>query len=409
MQVSKGALLFRANVAAAVAASLFCGPPRDRTADTNAAQPVVTSESSTSPGIPAAQRASIELKEVVHGLPDPVYLTAPAGDPRLFVVEQAGRIVIVKNGALVARPFLDIQSKVGSGGERGLLSVAFHPQYRTNGYLFVNYTDKHGDTKIERYTVSRDPDAADPATAKLILKIDQPHPNHNGGMNLFGPDGMLYIGMGDGGSQMDPNGNGQSSNTLLAKLLRINVDRGDPYTIPSANPFAKGGGRGEIWATGLRNPWRFAFDGKYGNLYIADVGQNQYEEIDVVGMNRAGVNYGWSVMEGFSCLRGASCDQRPYQRPVLAYDHSEGCSITGGFVYRGSEIPALDGHYFYADYCSSWLKSFKLVNGRISEQTEWPVGKVSAIASFGLDGVGELYLVSHVGRIFKIVASGIAH
>ncbi len=401
--------MFRANVAAAIAASLFCGPPSDRAADTGAAQPVVTSQSSTPANSPATQRVTIALKEVATGLNEPTYLTAPAGDARLFIVEQAGRILIVKNGALSARPFLDIQSKVGSGGERGFLSVAFHPQYKTNGFLYVNYTDKHGDTNIERYTVSRDADAADPATAKLILKIDQPHSNHNGGMNLFGPDGMLYVGMGDGGSQMDPNGNGQSTNSLLAKLLRINVDGGDPYSIPPANPFAKGGGRGEIWATGLRNPWRFAFDTKDGNLYIADVGQNRFEEIDVVGMNRAGVNYGWNVMEGFSCLSGSSCDQRPYQRPILAYDHSQGCSITGGFVYRGREIPALDGHYFYADYCSSWLRSFKLVNGRITEETEWPVGKVSAIDSFGLDGAGEMYLVSHVGRIFKIVTAGAAH
>lgn len=401
--------MFRANVAAAVAASLFCGPPRDRPADTLSATSSISAASSTSSNIPATQRVSIALKEIARGLDEPVYLTAPAGDPRLFVVEQAGRIRIIKNGALSARPFLDIQGKVGSGGERGLLSVAFHPQYKTNGFLFVNYTDKHGDTNIERYAVSRDPDAADPASAKLILKIDQPYANHNGGMNLFGPDGMLYIGMGDGGSQMDPHGNGQSTNTLLAKLLRINVDRGDPYSIPPANPFAKGGGRGEIWAYGLRNPWRFAFDAKDGNLYIADVGQNRYEEVDVVGMNRAGVNYGWSVTEGFSCLSGSSCDQRPYQRPILVYDHSQGCSITGGFVYRGSEIPALDGHYFYADYCSSWLRSFKIVNGRVTEQTEWPVEKVSAIASFGLDGAGEMYAVAHTGRILKIVAAGAAH
>ena len=399
----------RTYVAAAVAASLFCGPQRDRPDDAAAGQSSAASVSSMSTNNPATQRVTIALKEVARGLAEPVYLTAPAGDPRLFIVEQAGRIRIVKNGVLSPRFFLDIESKVGSGGERGLLSVAFHPQYKTNGYLFVNYTDRHGDTNIERYTVSRDPDAADPATAKLILKIGQPYANHNGGMNLFGPDGMLYIGMGDGGSQMDPHGNGQSTNTLLAKLLRINVDKGDPYSIPPANPFAKGGGRGEIWATGLRNPWRFAFDAKDGNLYIADVGQDRYEEVDVVGMNRAGVNYGWSVMEGFSCLRGSSCDQRPYQRPILAYDHSQGCSIIGGFVYRGSGIPALDGHYFYADYCSTWLRSFKLVNGRVTEQTEWPVEKVSAIASFGLDGAGEMYAISHTGRILKIVAAGAAH
>jgi len=379
----------RLNAAIAVAVSLLCGPSRD------AAVAVASS----------AGRVPIAMQEVASGFDEPVYLTAPAGDARLFIVEQAGRIIIVKNGSALSRPFLDIRSKVGSGGERGLLSVAFHPLYRTNGFLFVNYTDKHGDTNIERYAVSHDADVAEPGSAKLILKIDQPYANHNGGMNLFGPDGMLYVGMGDGGSQMDPHGNGQNPNVLLGKLLRINVDRGEPYSAPAANPYSKGGGRAEIWATGLRNPWRFSFDSRDGNLYIADVGQDRYEEVNIVGMNRAGVNYGWSVMEGFSCLRGTSCDQRGLQRPALVYGHSDGCSITGGFVYRGRQIPALDGRYFYADYCSTWLRSFRLASGRITEQTEWPVGKLSAIASFGLDGADEMYAVSHLGRIYKMVAA----
>jgi glucose/arabinose dehydrogenase len=393
----------RINAALAISMSLFCGPQREAAADTAAiASAVSVSSSASAPS--GSQRTSIAMQQIASELDQPVYLTAPAGDQRLFVVEQAGRILIIKNGAVVARPFLDIRDKVGSGGERGLLSVAFHPQYRTNGFLFVNYTDKSGDTNIERYTVSRDADAADPASARLILKIDQPYGNHNGGMVLFGPDGMLYIGMGDGGSEYDPHGYGQNNNTLLAKLLRINVDH-DAYTSPPANPFSRGGGRPEIWATGLRNPWRFAFDAKDGNLYIADVGQDKYEEVDVVPMNRAGVNYGWSVMEGLSCLRGSTCNQTGFERPVLTYSHSDGCSITGGFVYRGAKIPALDGHYFYADYCGTWLKSFKYANGRVTEQTEWPVGKLSAIASFGLDGAGEMYAVSHEGRIYKMITT----
>jgi glucose/arabinose dehydrogenase len=352
-----------------------------------------------------SQPVTLVAEEVVGGLEHPVYLTAPTGDARLFIVEQAGRIMLVKNGKLESRPFLDIRAKVGSGGERGLLSVAFHPLYRANGFLFVNYTDTHGDTRIERYTVSHDADVADLASAKMILRIDQPYGNHNGGMNLFGPDGMLYIGMGDGGSEYDPQRNGQNNNILLSKLLRINVDKGEPYSTPSANPFVKGGGRAEIWATGLRNPWRFAFDAKYGDLYIADVGQDKYEEIDVVPMNRAGVNYGWSVMEGMSCFRDRSCDKRGLQLPALVYNHDNGnCSVIGGFVYRGRKIPAIDGLYFYSDYCTGWLKSFKYVDGRVTQQAQWAVGKMGNVASFGLDGLGELYVVDHGGRIFRIVS-----
>ena len=406
----------RANLLLSVAASLFCAPQagRGNNSDTSAAVQAAGSSTSVAGSMAASQTVSqpviLAAEEVVGGLDRPVYLTAPAGDSRLFIVEEAGRILLLKNGKLESRPFLDIRAKVSSGGERGLLSVAFHPLYRANGFLFVNYTDSNGDTRIERYTVSRDPDVADPASAKPILRIDQPHPNHNGGMNLFGPDGMLYIGMGDGGSEYDPDRNGQNNAILLSKLLRINVDKGEPYSVPSANPFAKGGGggaggRAEIWATGLRNPWRFAFDAKDGNLYIADVGQDKYEEIDVVPMNRPGVNYGWSLMEGFSCLRGSSCDKRGFQRPALVYNHDHGnCSVIGGFVYRGRKVPAIDGQYFYSDYCTGWLKSFKFVDGRVTQQTEWLVGKIGNPASFGLDGFGELYVVDHGGRIFRIVS-----
>lgn len=394
--------MLRVNAAIAIAASLFCSPQRDASADTLRAAATVSAAPAKSS--PATQRVTIAMREIARGLNDPVYLTSPPGDARLFVVEQAGRIVILKDGHALSRAFLDITSKVQSGGERGLLSVAFHPQYRTNGFLFVNYTDHNGDTNIERYTVSRDPDVADVNSAHPILKIHQPYSNHNGGLNLFGPDGMLYVGMGDGGSQQDPHSNGQNPNVLLAKLLRINVDR-DTYSTPAANPYARGGGRPEVWAIGLRNPWRFAFDAKDGNLYIADVGQDRYEEVNVVPINRAGVNYGWSVMEGFSCLHGDSCNQTGLQRPALVYSHSDGCSITGGFVYRGSAIPQLAGHYFYADYCKSWLRSFKYENGRVTEQTVWPVTELPAVASFGVDAVGELYAVSHNGVIYKMVAA----
>jgi glucose/arabinose dehydrogenase len=347
---------------------------------------------------------TLAVEQVASGLDQPVYLTAPEGDPRLFIVEQPGRIRVVENGRVLGKPFLDIVNKVRSGGEQGLLSVAFHPLYRSNGFLFVNYTDNKGDTRIERYTVSADRNAVDAGSAKLILAIDQRYSNHQGGLNLFGPDGMLYIGMGDGGSQGDPHGNGQNPNSLLAKLLRINVDRGDPYTIPAANPYAKGGGRGEIWAIGLRNPWRFAFDRVSGLLYIADVGGSRFEEIDVAPASTAGINYGWNIMEGPSCHRSSGCNQPGLQRPAVSYGHENGvCSVIGGFVYRGQKIPEIQGQYFYSDYCNSWLRSFGFAGGKVTDQHEWPVGRLGSVTSFGEDSQGELYITTSSGRVYRII------
>lgn len=349
----------------------------------------------------------LAVEEVARGLDNPVYLTAPASDLRSFIVEQPGRIRVVENGKLLEKPFLDIRNKVGYGGERGLLSVAFHPQYGANGFLFVNYTDKKGDTRIERYTASSDKNVADPASAKLILAIDQPYANHNGGLNLFGPDGMLYIGMGDGGSQGDPHGNGQNRNVLLGKLLRINVDRGDPYVVPAGNPYAKGGGRGEIWALGLRNPWRFAFDRVSGLLYIADVGQDKYEEIDIAPMSAAGVNYGWNTMEGTSCYKVPLCATTGLQKPAFSYSHDGGaCSIIGGFVYRGRKIPEIQGQYFYSDYCNGWVRSYSYTaDGTNRAWHQWLDGGLGSIVSFGEDAQGELYICSSNGRVYRIVRS----
>jgi glucose/arabinose dehydrogenase len=254
---------------------------------------------------------NLAVQEVVAGLSNPLYVTAPPGDSRLFVVEQLGRIRIIKNGQLLPTPFLDISTRVSSGGERGLLSVAFHPSYATNGFFFVNFTDLSGDTRVERFSVSTNADLAVFASRKLILAVAQPFANHNGGLNLFGPDGMLYVGLGDGGSGGDPSDNGQNRGALLGKILRIDVDRGDPYAVPPDNPFVgQQGARGEVWAYGLRNPWRFAFDRQGGLLYVADVGQDRFEEIDVVPANRAGVNYGWNRMEGSACFNSSSCNQQ---------------------------------------------------------------------------------------------------
>ncbi len=383
--------MLRASWPALMLGSIVCGSPNDDSRNVRAAE--------------TTNAVTLGVEQVASGLDQPVHVTAPVGDPRLFIVEQPGRIRVVEDGKLLDTPFLDIVTKVGSGGERGLLSVAFHPDYRSNGFLFVNYTNKSGDTRIERYTVSANRNVADPGTAKLILAIDQPYTNHNGGLNLFGPDGMLYIGMGDGGSQGDPHGNGQNANALLAKLLRINVDRGDPYSIPAANPYAKGGGRGEIWAIGLRNPWRFSFDRISGLLYIADVGGDKFEEIDVAPIPAAGVNYGWSIMEGPSCRRSTGCNQTGLQKPVLSYatHQNSTCAIIGGSVYRGRKIPEIQGQYFYSDYCNSWLRSFGFANGKVTDEHDWPVGKLGSITSFGEDSQGELYMCTSSGRVYRII------
>jgi glucose/arabinose dehydrogenase len=362
-----------------------------------------SSDSGTGPS-PLPGDFTIQLIEVASGLSSPLYLTSPANDSRLFVVEQAGRIRIIKNGQVLAQPFLDIVSRVSSGGERGLLSVAFHPSYAANGFFYVNFTDLAGNTRVERFKVSSNPDVGDASSSKLILGVTQPFANHNGGLNLFGPDGMLYIGLGDGGSGGDPQGNGQRTNTLLGKILRIDVDNGDPYSIPSGNPFAnQSGARPEIWAFGLRNPWRFSFDRTAGLLFVADVGQGSLEEIDVVPTTRAGVNYGWNIMEGSSCFGSGSCSTAGLEPPVIEYNHSGGaCSVTGGYAYRGSAIPELAGHYFYSDYCAGFLRSFLYSNGAATDQRTWDVGTIGSVTSFGEDAAGEMYIVVPQGRVYRI-------
>src|SRR2546425_179654 len=302
--------------------------------------------------LPPEGAGSLRLELVQSGFSSPVSLASPPGDTaRLFVVEQTGRIQIVQHGQLLPTAFLDIHSRLVSGGEQGLLSVAFHPNYAANGFFYVNYTDLNGDTRVERYTVSvADSNLADTATHKLILFIPQPYTNHNGGLVMFGPDGMLYIGMGDGGSGGDPQNRAQNPDSLLCKLLRIDVDGGDPYVNPPNNPYAgTATGRGEIWAVGLRNPWRFAFDRVAGLLYIADVGPNLLEEVSVTPAGRGGLNYGWPIMEGLHCFRPNPCSSTGLVGPAVEYGHANnGCSITGGFVYRGSPAPSLVGGYIYS-------------------------------------------------------------
>src|SRR5688572_24974038 len=288
----------------------------------------------------------------------PVAITH-AGDSRLFITEQSGRVVIHDGTAVLPVPFLDIRSIVGDNqNEQGLLSVAFHPNYSSNGYFFVNYTDLSGDTVVARYSVSPvDPNRADPNSARIILEINQPYSNHNGGQLQFGPDGYLYIGMGDGGAGGDPENRAQNLGSLLGKMLRIDVDREEGsrrYGIPASNPFVGVyAARGEIWALGLRNPWRFTFDRLTGDMFIGDVGQGEIEEIDFQpGTSPGGENYGWRRMEGTHCYNPSSnCNPGNLVLPILEYSHNHGCSVTGGYRYRGSRYPQLRDLYLYGDYC----------------------------------------------------------
>ena len=351
---------------------------------------------------------AIRLQEVAGGLASPVFLTAPAGDARLFVVEQPGRIRVVENGALAAAPFLDITDRVLAGGERGLLSMAFHPRYAQNGFFFVYYTDRAGDIRVDRFRVSADRSRADAASGRNVITIaHRDASNHNGGLVAFGPDGKLYLGTGDGGGGGDPQRNGQNPLSLLGKILRLDVDGAEPYAIPADNPFAgRSSARNEIWALGVRNPWRFSWDRDSGTLFVADVGQNAWEEVNAVPAAAGGLDYGWNTMEGAHCFPAASqCGTAGLTLPVLEYGRGDGCSVTGGYVYRGSALPGLRGHYFYSDYCQGWLRSFRLTGGQASDRREWEVGGVGNVTSFGEDGSGELYVVTAGGRVFRVVAA----
>jgi glucose/arabinose dehydrogenase len=354
---------------------------------------------------PAWTRADgIRLVVAGDGFEQPVFVCSAPADTRLFVVEQPGRIRWIENGRPSREPFLDLTDRVRAGGERGLLGLAFHPAYERNGFLYVNYTDREGDTQVVRFTVRPDRRTADPATAKRILTVEQPFSNHNGGMIAFGPDRMLWVGMGDGGSGGDPLGHGQNPRTLLGKMLRLDVDGGDPYAIPRDNPFAGRPGQGapEVWATGLRNPWRFSFDFTANRLVIGDVGQNRWEEMDVVDASRAGLNYGWNLREG---AHGHGLPRpRPagLVEPAVEYGRDDGCSVTGGHAYRGRALPALAGAIFFSDYCRGWLRSFRWDGARASERREWSVGTMGSVTSFGEGHDGELHVVTHEGRIWRL-------
>jgi len=342
--------------------------------------------------------AELVLEPVASGLHIPVDLQSLPGDPRLFVVEKVGTIRIIEGGRVLPEPFLDIHDQVSRSNEQGLLGLAFHPDFARNGLLFVNYTDRNGDTRVVRYHVAPDGRHVDPSSRTVILGVDQPYVNHNGGQVIFGPDGMLYIPLGDGGSGGDPHGNGQNLGTLLGKLLRVDVDRRTPYAIPPDNPFVgTPGARPEIWAYGLRNPWRIAFDS--GLVYIADVGQDDWEEVDVQPSKRGGLNYGWNLVEGSHPFHGGATASTI--APVVEYSHHEGCSVTGGRVYHGP-IESLRGLYFYGDYCAGWIETFRYAGGRAAERTRWRVSHKASITAFGEDSNRQLYVLDFGGHVYRI-------
>ena len=355
----------------------------------------------------AAQR--LELQQVITGLSVPVAM-AHAGDTRLFIVSQVGIIQIWNGGPTVLpTPFLDIRSLVVSGGERGLLGLAFHPDYAANGFFYVNYTDRAGDTVIARYTRSAaNANVADPASAKVLLQVDQPFANHNGGQLAFGPDRYFYIALGDGGSGNDPGDRAQNRADLLGKILRIDVDGGDPYAIPPGNPFVNTFiSRAEVWAYGLRNPWRFSFDRVTGDLFIADVGQAQREEVNFQpASSNGGENYGWRVMEGSLCYIPPSdnCNREGrFVEPVLEYGRAGGaCSVTGGYVYRGTRSPRFNGVYFYGDFCNGVLRGARQTSPGVFADTI-VVDTPHQISTFGEDVNGEVYLADYRnGAIYRI-------
>jgi len=356
---------------------------------------------------PVTAVTNITLAPIItEGLTDATYLTH-AGDDRLFIIEKPGRIHIIQDGTLLPEPFLDISERVESDfSERGLLSVAFHPNYADNGNLFVNYTNNDGDTVISRFQVTTDPNVADAANETILLTIPQPFPNHNGGLVKFGPDGYLYIGMGDGGAANDPQGNGQNSSTLLGKMLRIDVDGSSAdanYAVPADNPFINGEERNEIWATGVRNPWRFSFDRLTGDLFIADVGQNVWEEVSFQPANSpGGENYGWDILEGLHCFSDDECDSSGTVLPIHEYEHENGrCSISGGYVYRGQQFPDLVGNYLFGDYCSGEIWALTPADDG-SWPTQFLLNTNFNIASFGEDVNGELYVVDLQGGVYQI-------
>ena len=369
----------------------------------------VPGASTTAPSnLPALQ--GVRLETLTGDVRQPTAITTPPGDDRLFIAERFGVILMMDaNRELQETAFLDLTDRVLAGGiEQGLLGLAFHPDYANNGKFYVYYTDQGGRRQLSEFQVSvSDPNIASPDTERVLIELEQPPDatdiRHYAGNLAFGPDGYLWVSMGDGADSRDQ---GQDPNTLFGAVSRIDVDGGDPYGIPPENPFVDGGGAGEVWAYGLRNPWRFSIDPVDGLIYIADVGHADQEEIDILPIAEGGFNLGWSDVEGTRCFHVQDCDLSDYTSPVLTYSHEEGCSITGGYVYRGAAIPELTGTYFYSDWCSEWIRSFKYVGGQLTEERDWTedIGELGQINTFGVDADGELYVGTHEGIVARFVA-----
>jgi glucose/arabinose dehydrogenase len=414
--------MFSRVVAVALAVGLAlaaCGSDggTDRAAGSTASEEGTAAESgggtasTTTPKAGTAQaKRGVRLARI-GGFDSPVYVTAPPGDGRrLMVVEQPGRIMVVRGGRKLATPFLDIRSSVAAGGEQGLLSVAFAPDYRSSGIFYVYYTDRNGsDNRIVEYRRAT-ADRANPASARVVLQMPNLEPNHNGGLMLFGPDRLMYVGTGDGGGANDQHGgpgNGQNLGSLLGKILRIDPKAagGRPYTVPSANPFvSRAGARGEIYSYGLRNPWRFSFDRRTGDLAIGDVGQDQVEEIDFMRSGRArGANFGWRPWEGRRRNFNEPAPGAVF--PVITHTHAAGfCSITGGYIVRDPNVPSLSGRYVYADYCDGRIRSARLRAGRVAQGRPLALPKLSQVSSFGEDNRGRVYVVSLTGSVYRFAA-----
>jgi glucose/arabinose dehydrogenase len=356
---------------------------------------------------PVTTTPALTLAPFVSGLSNPVDFQIPDdGSGRIFIVQQSGAIRLVASGSLVSTPFLDIHTKVNFDGEQGLLGLAFHPNYSQIPRFYVHYDSLSGgqiETVVAEYQLSADPNQADPASERILLTVNQPFGNHKGGQIAFGPDGFLYIALGDGGSEGDPLGNGQNLHTMLGKILRIDVDHADTglqYAVPADNPFVGSGNVPEIWGYGFRNPWRFSFERGTGRLFVADVGQDRFEEIDLV---QKGLNYGWKTMEGAHCFNPSSgCNMSGLTLPIAEYDHSEGEVVIGGYVYHGTTIPTLVGAYLLADFSNGKIWELTESSGTWTRTLLLTTGR--NISSFGQDAAGEIYVVDYSGSVLKITA-----
>ena len=400
----------RAAAGLVLAAALAgCGGESEQ--DAPASQPTAPRDQGSQPPATDAQATGPVRLQKVGDFAGPLYVTSPPRDRRrLFVVEQGGRIRVVKGGRVLRRPFLDVSAQIVSGGEQGLLGLAFAPDYARSRRFYVNFTNRSGDTRVVEYRSRRsNPDVADPGSARVLIRQDQPEANHNGGNLVFGPDRMLYIGLGDGGGGDDQHGargNGQDLGTILGKLLRIDPRRrsgGRPYAIPRDNPFVgRRGARPEVFAYGLRNPWRFSFDRETSDLTIADVGQDAFEEVNFTSLRDArGANFGWRPFEGEA--RNFDESARGHVPPVLTLSHEDGyCSITGGYVVRAPDLPELRGHYVYGDYCDGMIRAARLGSGGAEEDRALDLRRVGPISSFGEDALGRVYVTSLEGPVYRL-------